>query len=65
MAECQSSQLITYVDSGEAEWREFRPGSRRKVLHEDPQTGQLTMLVQWDTGYRMGAIEHHELDEHL
>jgi mannose-6-phosphate isomerase-like protein (cupin superfamily) len=65
MAESQSSQLITYVDSSEAEWQEFRPGSRRKVLYEDPQTGQLTMLVQWDAGYRMGAVEHHEYDEHL
>jgi mannose-6-phosphate isomerase-like protein (cupin superfamily) len=65
MARSQSSQLITYVDSSEAEWQEFRPGSRRKVLYEDPQTGQLTMLVQWDAGYRMGAVEHHEYDEHL
>jgi ChrR Cupin-like domain len=23
------------------------------------------MLVQWDPGYRMGAVEHHEYDEHL
>src|ERR1051326_6927598 len=60
-----SSAHITYVDSSEAEWQEFRPGSRRKVLYEDPQTGQLTMLVQWDAGYRMGALEHHEYDEHL
>jgi hypothetical protein len=65
MTENQSSQLITYVDSSKAEWPDFRPGSRRKVLYEDPKTGQLTMLVQWDAGYRMGALEHHEYDEHL
>jgi hypothetical protein len=23
------------------------------------------MLVQWDAGYRMGGVEHHEYDEHL
>ena len=46
-------------------WQEFRPGSRRKVLYEDSETGQLTMLVQWDPGYRMGVVEHHEYDEHL
>ena len=27
--------------------------------------GQLTMLVQWDAGYRMGVLEQHEHDEHL
>jgi hypothetical protein len=53
------------VDGGKADWQEFRTGSRRKVLHEDTATGQLTMLVQWDAGYRMGVVEHHEYDEHL
>src|SRR5262245_38418821 len=56
---------IMYVDSSKLEWQDFRPGSRRKVLHEDAATGQLTMLVQWDPGYRMGILEHHESDEHL
>lgn len=65
MTKGQSSELITYVDSSKAEWQDFRPGSRRKVLHEDPGTGQLTMLVQWDAGYKMGVMEHHEDDEHL
>jgi mannose-6-phosphate isomerase-like protein (cupin superfamily) len=63
--EAQNSELIVYVDSDAAGWREFRPGSRRKVLYEDATTGRLTMLVQWDAGYRMGALEHHEQDEHL
>jgi ChrR-like protein with cupin domain len=57
--------LITYADSNQSEWQEFRPGSRRKVLYEDSQTGQVAMLVQWDPGYRMGVLEHHERDEHL
>jgi mannose-6-phosphate isomerase-like protein (cupin superfamily) len=65
MTEGQSYGLITYVDSNNAEWHDFRPGSRRKVLHENPKTGQLTMVVQWDAGYRMGTVEHHEYDEHL
>ena len=46
MTERQSPELITYVDTGETAWQEFRPGSRRKVLYENAETGQLTMLVQ-------------------
>ena len=65
MVDAHDRQLFTYADSNDADWQEFRPGSRRKVLHEDPATGQLTMLVQWDAGYRMGALEQHEHDEHL
>jgi hypothetical protein len=38
-------ELITYVDAGREKWQEFRPGSRRKVLHENAATGELTMLV--------------------
>ena len=57
--------LITYADSSEAQWKEFLPGSRRKVLYEDQATGQLTMLVQWDAGYQMAIVEHHKVDEHL
>ena len=58
-------ELITYADSRQAECQDFRPGSRRKVLYENPETGQLTMLVQWDAGYQMGAVEYHEQDQHL
>jgi mannose-6-phosphate isomerase-like protein (cupin superfamily) len=65
MTGTQNPVLITYADSSRADWQEFRPGSRRKVLYEDSGTGQLTMLVQWDAGYRMGVVEHHEYDEHL
>jgi hypothetical protein len=65
MTRTQNPELITYVDSSRADWQEFRPGSRRKILYEDLGTGQLTMLVQWDSGYRMGIVEHHEYDEHL
>ncbi len=39
MATAQNPELITYVDSSQADWREFRPGSRRKVLYEDAATG--------------------------
>ena len=65
MTHKQNPELITYVDSNRADWQEFRPGSRRKVLYEDSGTGQLTMLVQWESGYRMGVVERHEYDEHL
>lgn len=65
MADTKNTELITYVDSSGAKWQEFRPGSRRKVFSEDPETGQLTMLVQWDPGYRMAEVEHHLYDEHL
>jgi hypothetical protein len=65
MTGSQNPELITYVDSSRADWQEFRPGSRRKILYENLGTGQLTMLVQWDPGYRMGIVEHHEYDEHL
>ena len=65
MADTQAPDLITYVDSSGTNWQEFRPGSRRKVLYEDQATGQLTMLVQWDPGYQMAVVEHHQYDEHL
>jgi hypothetical protein len=65
MADTPGPEPITYVDSSGADWQEFRPGSRHKVLYENPATGQLTMLVQWDPGYRMAVVEHHAYDEHL
>jgi|SRR5579862_6940936 len=65
MGDTQNPGLFVYADSNGATWQEFRPGSRRKVLYEDAASGQLTMLVQWDAGYRMGVAEHHEYDEHL
>jgi anti-sigma factor ChrR (cupin superfamily) len=57
--------LMTYVDSQVLAWQEFRPGSYRKVLVDNPQTGELVMLVKWDAGYRMAGVEHHEYDESL
>ena len=65
MADENDKELISYADTKTLEWKEFRAGSRRKVLHEDAQNGQLTMLVQWDPGYRMAEVEHHRYDEHL
>ena len=46
MATAHDPEFITDVDSSNATWQEFRPGSRRKVLYEDAATGQVTMLVQ-------------------
>ena len=65
MVDAHRRALFVYAESDNTDWQEFRPGSRRKVLHEDPATGQLTMLVQWDAGYRMGVLEQHEHDEYL
>jgi hypothetical protein len=65
MAGAPDPRLFIYADSSGAEWQQTRPGSRRKVLHSDPTTGELTMLVQWDAGYRMSILEHHRYDEHL
>jgi len=55
--------LISYVDSSSVEWFQFRPGSRWKTLFVDPKTGQRAILVQWDAGYRMGEVDHHDRDE--
>jgi len=43
-------------------WQEFRPGSRHKVLHEDPTTGGLTMLSSGtpDTGWALLATQRKE-----
>ena len=58
MATANNPELIIYVDSSKATWQDFRPGSGWKILHEDAARGQKTVLVQWDPGYRMGAVEH-------
>jgi len=55
--------LISYIDSNSVEWFQYRPGSRWEILFEDPKTAQRAILVQWDPGYRMGQIDHHERDE--
>jgi anti-sigma factor ChrR (cupin superfamily) len=65
MAVDPNSALITYGDSSALYWTEFRRGSRRKVLAEDSKSGRVVMLVQWDAGYRMAEVEHHQHDEHL
>jgi quercetin dioxygenase-like cupin family protein len=59
----QTTESITYVDSKNVSSFDFAPGSRWKILFEDPQTGQRAMLVEWDPGYRMGGVDHHEADE--
>ena len=65
MTETKTPKLFLYADTSGMEWQQTRPGSRRKILHHDAATGKLTMLVQWDAGYRMSVLEHHEYDEHL
>jgi hypothetical protein len=55
MADTQSPELFLYADASGMEWQQARPGSRRKILYSDAATGKLTMLVQWDAGYRMSS----------
>jgi hypothetical protein len=38
---------------------------RSKNASQRFPTGKLTMLVQWDAGYRMSVLERHSYDEHL
>lgn len=65
MTDVPDTTLILYANSNEMDWQQFRSGSRRKILHSNEATGELTMLVQWDAGYRMSILEHHTYDEHL
>lgn len=54
---------IVYVNSHSVEWFQFRPGSRWKILFEDPQTAQRAVLVEWEPGYEMAVVDRHERDE--
>ncbi|MDQ3385864.1 MAG: cupin domain-containing protein [Actinomycetota bacterium] len=54
---------ISYVEPDATEWIEFRPGSLWQILFEDPSTGQRAILVEWEPGYSMGAVDRHERDE--
>src|SRR5688572_3412960 len=40
--------LISYIDFDSVDWFQYRPGSRWKILFENPKTGQRAILVQWD-----------------
>lgn len=60
-----TDDLITYVETEAIPWVETAPGSRRKVLFEDPATGQRTALVQWDAGYQVAKVDHHNHGEYL
>ena len=57
--------LITYVDSHAVPWQEVAPGARRKELFTNPETGQRTVLVQWDAGYQVPKVDHHLYGEYL
>ena len=65
MATATTHDLITYVDSNAVDWTESAPGSRRKTLFNDPETGQRTALVQWDPGYHVAKVDHHQYGEYL
>ena len=65
MAAVETRDLITYVDSNSLEWEEAAPGSRRKTLFENPETGQRTRLIQWDAGYQVAQLDQHAYGEYL
>jgi len=41
------------------------PALAERFFTANAATGKLTMLVQWDAGYRMSVLERHLYDEHL
>ncbi len=47
MVDAHDRQLFTYADSNDADWQEFRPGSRRKVLM---RTRQQVNSPCWSNG---------------
>ena len=65
MTAVKTHDLITYVDSHAVEWHEVAPGARRKELFTHPETGQRTVLVQWDAGYQVPKVDHHLYGEYL
>ena len=65
MAATVTHDLITYVDSQAIEWQEVVPGARRKVLFSNPETGQRTVLAQWDAGYQVPKVDNHQYGEYL
>ena len=65
MAIDSTRDLITYVDSNSLEWEEIRPGARQKVLFHNPETGQKTLLGQFDPGYQSQPAPPHEWGEYV
>lgn len=65
MAIVVTHDLITYVDSNALEWQEAAPLSRRKELFSNPETGQRSVLVQWEPGYHAAKVDHHQYGEYL
>ena len=63
--ERNAADFISHHDSNQMDWKEFRPGSNWKFLQQDKASGQMTFLVRWDAGYRMGAMEHNRCEKHL
>lgn len=65
MATVETFDLITYVDSNSLEWQELRPKVRQKVLFQNPETGQKTLLIQVDPGYEAAPAPAHEWGEYV
>ena len=65
MTAVTTHDLITYVDSNAVDWQEVASGARRKELFQNPETGQRTVLVQWDAGYQVPKVDHHLYGEYL
>ncbi len=57
--------LMTYVDTVAADWTEVEPGYRRLPLVNDRDAGIRIVLVQYDAGYQLSALDEHAGDEYL
>jgi len=57
-------ELITYIETADAEWQPIGPGARRRTLHSDDH-GQRVLMVQWDAGYELPYRDEHHHDEFL
>ena len=58
-------ELMTYIDTDSVDWEPSEPGSRRRTLHTDDETGQKILMVQWDPGYTLSFRDEHHHDEFL
>ena len=58
-------ELMSYVDTGEAEWIEVEPGYRRLPLISDRSKGTRITMVEYSPGYQLSRVDEHAHDEYL
>lgn len=57
--------LMTYRDTGAADWTEVEPGYRRLTLVNDRAAGMRIVLVHYEAGYQLSHVDEHADDEYL